>query len=414
MHPIISISCLLGLVLPLVILFSNRGYRTANRYLSFFLFFTSLYVFENFILFYSISLPTIAIATTFHAFFYLIGPFAFFYIRSIIGGNSNLSKIDYLHFTLFVISFIGYTPYLVTSWDYKFIIAQNIMGDNWNMAPFHLNILLPHKLDQVLNLLHACFYMFSLWYLIWYYKKAANRFSTHSIQYKRIQKWVVIFASIHTIITITFLIAMFDLWIYDNKAIFLDRAGVPLLFTSLVYIVMSMIVMFFPHIMYRLPVDLFVQPIGSELIKDPETNHSLFTEATLLSQGEGNNSTVKIDSQLFTSAYKDSIAASLQSSKDRQAFLSVDCKLALLSNELCIPIHHLSYFFNEVIKVSFSDWRNALRIEYAKEQILHGAANTITLQALSLQCGFASQSTFIRAFRKADGNSPSQYVKSLK
>jgi AraC-like DNA-binding protein len=408
-----SISCLLGLVLPLVILFSNKGYRKANRYLAFFLLFASLYVFENFILFYSKSLLTIAIATTIHAFFYLIGPFAFFYIRSILRDSSKLSKIDYLHFTLFVISFVGYIPYLFTSWDDKFIIAQNIMGDNWNMAPFHLNKLLPHKLDQVLNLLHAYFYMFSLWYLMWYYRKPANRFIIHSIQYKLIQKWVLIFVSIYTVITISFSTSMANLWIYDDKSIFLDRASLALLFTSLVYIAMSMIVMFFPHIMYGWPVDLIVQPMSSELIKKQEPNHSLLAETTLLSHDNDEYSIMKINPQLFTPAYKDSIEASLQSCKDRQTFLSTDCKLALISTELGIPAHHLTYFFNEIEKVSFSDWRNGLRIEYAKEKILQGAANSITLQALSLQCGFASQSTFIRAFRKATGNPPNYYKKSL-
>jgi AraC-like DNA-binding protein len=412
-HPIISISCLLGLVLPLVILFSNRGYRTANRYLSFFLLFASLYVCENFIFFYSNSLPTIAIATTIHAFCYLICPFAFFYIRSVLRGNSKLSKADYLHFALFVISFMGYIPYFFTSWDYKILIAQNIMSDNWNMAPFHLNKLLPHKLDQALNLLDAYFYMFGLWFLIWYYRKDANGFTIHSVQYKLIQKWVIIFASIFTAITISFSIAMANLWLCHGKSVFLDRAYIPLVFTSVIYITMIMIVMFFPHIMYGLSLDLVVEPSSSELIKKSEANHSLLSEITLLSHDDDEYNIMKINLQLFTPAYKDSIEASLQSCKDRQTFLSVDCKLALLSNQLCIPIHHLSYFFNEIKKVSFSDWRNGLRIEYAKQLILQGAAKTITLQALSLQCGFASQSTFIRAFKKVVGNSPSHYVRSL-
>jgi AraC-like DNA-binding protein len=411
--PIASISCLLGLVLPLVILFSNKGYLTANRYLSFFLLFASLYVFENFIFFYSNSLPIIAIATTIHAFFYLIGPFAFFYIRSILRDSSKLSKKDYLHFTLFVISFVGYIAYFFTSWDYKFIVSQDIMGDNWNMAAFDLNKLLPHKLDQAINLLQAYFYVCSLWYLRWYYRKPANGFVIHSVQYKLIQKWVLIFVSIYTVITITFSISMVNLWIYEDKSIFLDRASLPLLFTSVVYIAMSMIVMFFPHIMYGLPVDLTLQPKSSELIKKQEPNHSLLTEAILLRQDDAKDCIMKSDFQLFTPAYMCSVEASLQSCKDRQTFLSIDCKLALISTELGIPAHHLTYFFNEIKKVSFSDWRNGLRIEYAKEKILQGAANSITLQALSLQCGFASQSTFIRAFKRVTGNPPNYYIKSL-
>jgi len=413
MHPVISISCLLGVVLPLVILFTNRGYRTANRYLSFFLLFSSLYVCEDFILFYSNSLPTIAIATTIHAFYYLICPFAFFYVRSVLRGNSKMRKADNLHFALFVISFMGYIPYFFTSWDYKILIAQNIMSDNWNMSQFYLNKLLPHKLDQAFNLLDAYFYASGCWFLIWYYRKDTNRTTINLIKYKLIQKWVIIFTSLFTVITITYTIAMANLWFYHAKSVFLDNAHFSLVFTSLIYIIMIMIVMFFPHIMYGLSLDLVVQPSSSELIKNSESKHTLIKETTLLSHDEDEYSIMKINLQLFTPAYMISIEASLQSCKDRQTFLSTNCKLALISTELRIPAHHLTYFFNEIKKVSFSDWRNGLRIEYAKELILQGAANSITLQALSLKCGFASQSTFIRAFKKVTGNPPYYYIKSL-
>ena len=97
--------------MPLVLLYYNRGYLTANRYLAGFMFFASLYVLENFYFFYGESLVMVIIFTMVHSFFYLIGPFAFFYMRSILRDNSQLNRFDYLHFALFAISFIGYVPY---------------------------------------------------------------------------------------------------------------------------------------------------------------------------------------------------------------------------------------------------------------------------------------------------------------
>jgi AraC-like DNA-binding protein len=73
----------------------------------------------------------------------------------------------------------------------------------------------------------------------------------------------------------------------------------------------------------------------------------------------------------------------------------------------------LTYFFNDIKQVSFSDWRNSLRIEEAKNLFRLGEVNNITLKAVSLQCGFASQNTFIRAFKNATGTTPSNYLKSL-
>jgi AraC-like DNA-binding protein len=53
-----------------------------------------------------------------------------------------------------------------------------------------------------------------------------------------------------------------------------------------------------------------------------------------------------------------------------------------------------------------------LRIEYAKAKIDSGSNKTITLEALSLESGFSSQSTFIRSFKNVFGCTPSDYIKT--
>lgn len=413
MESTIAYTSLLGLLLPFVLLYFNKGYRSANRYLAIFLFFAALYLLENFYFFYGDSLNKIAFFTCVHAFFYLIGPFAFFYVRSILRDNSTLSKTDYLHFTLFVLSFIGYIPYFFSSWDYKLMVAQNLFSENWDMAPFHLNKLFPHKIDQLLNVLHTYFYSISLWYLIRHYKKVANSAIFRVKQYKLIRKWLLIFASIMSIITINFTVAMANLWIYDDKSIFLNRASGALLFASLVYLGMNMVILFFPHIMYGLPIGLKFSPKELQTIKPSESNLSTSEEPPLLLQEDILNPLDKMEPQLFTLEYRETIEAILESFKARKLFLNTDFKLIQISKESNIPAHHLTYFFNDIIKISFSDWRNGLRIAYAQNLISQGKTDTFTLQAISLQCGFASQTTFIRAFKNFTGTTPSNYMKSL-
>jgi hypothetical protein len=101
MNSIIAYTYLLGLFMPLVFFYFNEGHLSENRYLS--IFFTSLYLLES---------------------------FAFFYMRSILRGNNRLSKTDYLHFVLFVISFIGYIPYFYSDWDFKIMVAQNLQSEH--------------------------------------------------------------------------------------------------------------------------------------------------------------------------------------------------------------------------------------------------------------------------------------------
>lgn len=409
----IAFTCLLGLFLPLIILYYNKGYLAANRYLAAFLFVASLYVLENFYFFYGKSLNRIALFTCVHAFFYLIGPFAFFYMRSILRDNSKLSKTDYLHFALFVLSFIGYTPYFFSSWDYKLVVAQNLYSNNWNIAPFHLNSIIPHKIDQVFNVLHTYFYSIALWYLLWHYKKTDHRSVIHTQHYKLIRNWLIIFAAILTIITINFTVAMANVWLYDDKSIFLNRASIALLFASLVYVGMNMVILFFPHIMYGLPVDLKLESMATEEKQTNNATPSNFEESNFPIKEESVNQISKTELQLFTPEYRKTIANALQSFEERKVFLNPDFKLNQISNESGIPAHHLTYFFNDIKKISFSDWRNSLRIEEAKILIRQGETGNFTLQSISLKCGFSSQNTFIRAFKNATGTTPSTYLKSV-
>ena len=398
--------------MPLVLLYFNKGYLTANRYLAGFMFFASLYVLENFYFFYGESLVMVIIFTMVHSFFYLIGPLAFFYMRSILRDNSRLTKTDYLHFALFAISFIGYMPYFFSSWDFKVMVGENLQSENWDITSFRLNSLLYHELDQVLNVSHTYFYSISLWCLLWHYKKPTNQSIIHSKQYKLVHTWLLVFASILTIITINFTAAMAGVWLYDEKSLFLEHTGIALLFASLVYIGMNMVILFFPHILYGLPIGLKLMPMGIGVAGD-EISPGSPIEEVHPGQEETTSETVKNELQLFTDVYKESLEAVLENFKERKVFLNSDFRLMQVSVESSIPVHHLTYHFNDIKNISFSDWRNNLRIAYALELLLQGEASNLTLEAISAKCGFASQSTFIRAFKNVTGTTPSAYLKTI-
>lgn len=399
--------------MPLVLLYYNKGYLTANRYLAGFLFFASLYVLENFYFFYGESLVMVIIFTMVHSFFYLIGPLAFFYIRSILKDNSQLSRMDYLHFALFAISFIGYVPYFFSSWDFKVMVGENLQSENWDITPFRLNSLLYHELDQVLNVSHTYFYSISLWYLLWHYKKPSNQSIIHSNQYKLIHNWLQVFASILTIITINFTVAMAGVWFYDEKSLFLERTGIALLFASLVYIGMNMVILFFPHILYGLPVGLKLSPMGIKSAGNSGADHESPTEKEASGEEDSSFEKVKNELQLFTQEYKETLEAALENFEERKVFLNSEFRLVQVSVESSIPVHHLTYYFNDIKNISFSDWRNNLRIAHALELLLQGEASNLTLEAISAKCGFASQSTFIRAFKNVTGTTPSAYLKTI-
>lgn len=398
--------------MPLLILYFNKGYRTANRYLAGFLFFASLYLLENFQFFYGKSLFWIAFFTNTHYFFYLIGPFAFFYMRSILRDNSRLSKTDYLHFALFGISFLGYIPYFFSSWDYKVSIAANILSENWDMAPFHINKIIPHQLDQLFNVAHTYFYSISLWVLLGRYRKTKNNPIKKVPQYQLIKKWLLLFTGIFSVITINFTVAMANMWLYDDKSVFLDRASGALLFASIVYVLLNTMVMFFPHIMYGLPFDHRNLAGNDAKVSGSPAKIKGGSEENRSVADFQKPSSSKIESQLFSPDYVLAIEELLEQSIEKQTYLQLDCGLSKISDEIAIPAHHLTYYFNNIKKESFSNWRNNLRVAYAIRILSDDTFNQITIEGIGEKVGFKSYSTFIRSFKKVTRKTPSDYMEN--
>jgi len=401
----------------MLMLFYNKGFKSINRYLAGFLFFSSLYLLESFTFFYAESKNWVAFFTNTHAFFYLIGPFSFFYVRGMLRDNSHLDKKDWLHFLPFLAFFIGYIPYMLSGWKYKLLVADNIQSENWDMAQFHLNVVIPHKLDQALNVLQIYFYSASLWYLIWKYKRNSTSRIYQVPHFKLIRNWLFIFTLIITIITLNFTVAMANMWMYDDKSIFLQKASGALLFASIVYVGMNMIVMFFPHIMYGLPIEIkesvFANEFkGIQVVNETASSDSLDEiSEDILSSDKTEKKELPL---LFASDYIDKIEVAMNDIIKNENYLEPDFKLSNIALISGMPPHHLTYYFNTVLELSFSDWRNKLRIEHAILLLKEGKSNHLTLEAISTKIGYTSQSTFIRAFKLHTGKTPSEYVKGLR
>jgi AraC-like DNA-binding protein len=404
---------LLGLFLPLLILFYNKGFKSVNRFLAGFLFFSSLYLLESLTFFYSTSRPWAAFFTMSHDFiFYLVGPLSFFYVRGMLRDNARLGKKDWLQFLPFVLSFIGSIPYYFSSWEYKLMIADNILSNEWDIAQFELNFIFHHKVDQVFNMLHMYFYACSLWYLIWKYKRDANSRIYHVPQFKLIRNWLFLFTIIITVITINFSVTVIDILVYDEKSLFLQKAVIPLFCSSIIYVGMNMIIMFFPHIMYGLPIEVknVVAPMPEDGIEvgtslpHPQPKPETISDE-MIEEDE------KITPQLFSEAYISAIEATLNTCINKALYLQQDFRLVTISSISAFPAHHLTYYFNTIIGISFSEWRNKLRIEYAVKLLQQGDYKNQTLEAIANKAGFATQNTFIRTFKRIIGKTPSEYLK---
>ncbi|MBT8219176.1 MAG: AraC family transcriptional regulator [Bacteroidia bacterium] len=98
---------------------------------------------------------------------------------------------------------------------------------------------------------------------------------------------------------------------------------------------------------------------------------------------------------------------------ENKPYLDKELSLITLARQMNLSREELSEVINQGFNTRFNDFINAYRISEIKSQIKAGKHQTLSLLGLAYEAGFNSKATFNRAFKKAEGQSPSAYLASL-
>lgn len=97
--------------------------------------------------------------------------------------------------------------------------------------------------------------------------------------------------------------------------------------------------------------------------------------------------------------------------KDR-LYLQSDLKLEDLAQAAASSSHQLSQLLNDNLGQSFAAFVRGYRVRHAQTRIL--TDDHLTLEAIGLEAGFGSKSTFYAAFREVTGTTPAKFRASQK
>ena len=133
---------------------------------------------------------------------------------------------------------------------------------------------------------------------------------------------------------------------------------------------------------------------------------------------EGNNNIIEDLKSNFPKKQKEAtsiqdIEQIIQTYLLNSPFIQKEFSLSQMSFDLKIPERFLSNYFNKELKITFSDWRKNLRIDYVCRLIEAGESKNLTIEAIATNAGFASRSKFIDAFKERKGVTPSAFIKSI-
>ncbi len=111
------------------------------------------------------------------------------------------------------------------------------------------------------------------------------------------------------------------------------------------------------------------------------------------------------DEQLH--GWKEKILELLQQQK---AYEDPELSLATVARELKTNPAVISRAINQGFEQNFNDFVNQFRINAVKEMLYKGEHKKQTLLGIAFDCGFNSKATFNRAFKKATGMSPKEWL----
>lgn len=386
---------ILGIFLSLILLYFNARKYRSSLYLGLFFFLVSLYGFYQYILLYSKSVTLISLflfnLSIFSSPVYLIGPMLYWYVRSVLSDNPKLRKNDLLHFLPALVFFISALPNAFVPWHEKVEAAKAVVQDQ-SFIMVYKATLLSNIFSSVTIFLTRLFLVLgytivSIGLFINYLvrKKSSAVFSKQQFM----KKWLCYLLGFMLVLVVSQLFQVkksFEMHFSD------------LFFTLNIIRILSVIGLtgllispfFFPTILYGLP-------------RMPETNDQQMTERQETETKQLSNS--------FESEYLQSIGQkTVALMKEQQLYLEPDCNLAYFSKQIDIPVHHLAYYFREIKKQRFNDFRNEWRVNHAKVLIEDGKASEMTLEAIGTLSGFSSRNAFMTDFKKSEGVSPGVYA----
>lgn len=360
-----------------------------NVFLFVFFLINNLYSLAHYATIYSGNKTMIAILlVNFTPLFLLAGPILYFYVRGVLRDDYRFSKLDWLHFIPAFIILINILPHLFSSFDYKLSFGERVLVNPAEILN-HKKIFIPSEINFLLRPFIGLLYVsvcIRLMFLKFKYEKPDDK------QSKLIFRWLSFLIFNTLLVYVSFMVfTLFSFQALDYKMA--EVRGYYLLNISLIGLVFfNLTLFFFPNILYGLPqLDFLLpknisQPISESAPKKLVKSFEISEEKLELLHD-------KIETYCLS-----------------KPFLDPDFSLSIMSANTDIPVHHLSYYFNEHLNINFNTWKNDHKINFVVELIEKGNYELLTLDALAKQAGFGSRTTFFNSFKQKMGVTPSEYL----
>ena len=333
----------------------------------------------------------------------LMGPLLLFYVRAVLSDNHRLRGIDGLHFIPAGLDLVFRISFFMVPWETKLWMAGEMIRDPNRLHDFSHFFYPSPTVALTLRLLSMIGYTGSCLWMV-------RRFQASRPQLRQIPPKAA--GTVIRFLTHLLMVCLVaELSFFALQVIFLTQRDLttgyilssPLMIIALIGILsIPIIIQLHPEVLYGIP-RWREHPYQEEIQGSAPSSSSAKPET-------------------------DDVGADAFEGKDRfyalalrinevltaeQPYLDPEFSLDDLARLMDVPKHHLYYCFNQILQKKFTQIRAEYRIGHARRLIDEGQTRDKTLEAIGLESGFTSRSSFISAFREMTGKLPSAYLEDL-
>lgn len=374
-----------GLFTSFILFYYRKDFNRSNLYLALFFLCSNLIVLVYFGLHFSKNPFWEGVFfINFMPLSFVIGPLLFYYVKYAVAEDKNISPKDYLHLIPALLVIIYSLPYTTLDFSKKVAIAHHIQAVtqdyDYSISFFSLTNML---FIRPFHLLLYC--IISLIYFLLDTKKRKATYGQLPVNYPIIKNWIYILVGLQLFIALYCLLDSYADFILDEYSGIINQENY-FRFLGIAFFLQNILLFLFPKILF-------------DTISYPDPTFAK-TRPSQLKKGN-------------SSETNQNIAKQLNQYLIEKPFLLSGFNLSKMALDLQLSERVLSNYFNTELAISFSEWKNDLRIEYACKMISEGKADKLTVEGISLNVGFSSRSKFIDAFKERKGVVPSTYIKEF-
>jgi AraC-like DNA-binding protein len=308
--------------------------------------------------------------------YYLIVPSFYMYLVFVLKKRNHLHWTDILHLLPTIIYFIDYFPLFFSTPEYKLQLINTLISNDENtLLKFGEGWIMPARVHFLGPVIIGLVYLFLATKILFHY----YRFSIEHNKKLGILRWLVTATALYFLLEIA------------SLAIFLFAPANQWLLTTI-----CIMVIFFT--------------ISLILFSEPYLLYGRYFNATYSGSENGKkNKQINLPEEKIKELHQ-----LFENYITNQHYLHQHTNLKQVANHLNTQPYILSTFINHVYRMHFNDVINLHRIKYIEDGLTSKKWETLTLEAIAGKAGFNNRITFLTAFKKFTGITPTQYINKLR